>query len=89
MQAVQTQPQLMDLAFTDWEGFRRAELEGVPRDATVGELMLEAVRAMGLPLKTYYHTYLRDRQLNQGETLQEAGIESAEELRIVPEVSAG
>ncbi len=89
MHAIQTQTPLINLAFTDWNGTRRAELEGVHENATVGETLAEAVRALGLPLRTFYHAYLGGRQLSQAETLREAGIRTDDDLRIAPEVSAG
>jgi hypothetical protein len=89
MQAVETTTDLINIAFTDWERTRRAELEGVPRNSTIGEIASEAIRALGLPLRNFYQALFRGRQLNQAETLEELGIHTDDELELVPEVSAG
>jgi hypothetical protein len=82
-------PELMHLTITDWDDTRRAHLEDVPRNATVAEILEEARRAMELSTDTSYQLLAGGRQLNQMESLSEAGIESGAELEILPEVHAG
>ncbi len=77
------------LTFVDWQQSKRVELENVPRSATVGETLSAAVRAMELPFKSAFQAAFRGRQLNRAETLDEAGLDSGHEVRVVPEVSAG
>ncbi|MEE8556332.1 MAG: hypothetical protein V3T14_00425 [Myxococcota bacterium] len=80
---------LMDVTFQDWEGTRKAELVGVARDTTIGELAYEAVRSLGLPPRGFYQTLRRGKSLSPGETVEEAGIEPGDDLELFPEVSAG
>ncbi|MFQ5667696.1 MAG: hypothetical protein ACE5I7_14885 [Candidatus Binatia bacterium] len=82
-------PDLVNVRCTDWEGLRHADLDDVVRDATVGEIVDEARRTMGLPMDTSYQAVLDGRQLNHMETLEEAGIDSDVEMEIVPDVHAG
>jgi hypothetical protein len=88
-QAIEATPQFVDLVLSDWEGGRKAHLEGVPRSATVGEVVAEAVRALGLPIQSFYHALFRGRELPHSETLDEAGLEGESELELSPQVSAG
>ncbi len=81
--------EMIDLVFTDWEGARRAHLEAVPRTTTVGQIVGEAVRAMGLPFKNLYQAVSRGRELPHSETLEELGIETDDQLELVREISAG
>jgi len=81
--------ELMDLVFQDWEGTRRAHLEAVPASATVGEVVAEAVRTLQLPMQTFYQALSRGHTLDPTDTLKEAGIQTGEELELMPEVSAG
>jgi hypothetical protein len=85
----QATPELVNVTFTDWEGMRRVSLEDVARNATVAELLDEVRRAMDLPNDTSYQALLDGRELNQMETLEEAGIVSEAEMEIIPEVHAG
>jgi hypothetical protein len=80
---------LINVALTDWERSGRAELDGVARDTTVGELVSEGVRLLGLRLQTFYQPLLGGRELNPAETIEEAGIQNGSELELIPEVSAG
>jgi len=89
MQAVETVPQFVNLRFTDWEKTRQADLEGVDRGTTVAELVSEAVRALGLPLTSFYQALFKDRQLPQAQTVEELGIHTDDEIELYPEVSAG
>jgi hypothetical protein len=85
----ETTSQLVNLTVTDWEKTRRAHLEDVPRNATVAEILEEARRLMELSTDTSYQLVLGDRQLNQMESLLDAGVESGAEMEILPEVHAG
>ena len=89
MQAVSTAPEPLNLRVTNWEGTRRAHLDEVPRDATVGEAVSEAVRAMQLPVTSFFQALVRGREVNHGDTLDEIGIESDDEIQLFPEVTAG
>jgi len=84
-----TSPDLIDVVLSDWEGARRARLEAVPRSATVGEIVSEAVRSLGLPFQSFYQALFRGRELRSGDTLAELGIESDSEIELMPEVTAG
>ena len=79
----------LDLVMRDWEGNRQAVLENVPRDATVGEIVSESAKALELPFKNFFQAVVRGRELNHGDTLDEAGLRNADEIELVPEVSAG
>jgi len=82
-------PDLMNLTFHDWEGARSAHLEAMPRSATVGQAVAEAVRALELPFSSFYKALHDGRELNHGDTLDEIGLETDDDLDLVPEVSAG
>lgn len=85
----ETAPRLIDVSLRDWEGTRRARLESVPRSATVGELVSEAVRSLGLPAQRFYQPLLRGRELRGSDTLEELGIETDSEIELLPQVTAG
>jgi hypothetical protein len=89
METVAATQELIDLTCTDWEHTRRAELNGIARDATIGEVASEAVQLMGLSLKGFYETVFKGKELNHSDTIEEAGVETNDELEIVPAVSAG
>jgi hypothetical protein len=89
MQQVATASELLDVTVTDWAHSRSAHLDGVPRNASVGELIGEAVRAMELPLEPFYRAVLRGRQLARTEILDDLGIETDAEIEIAPKVQAG
>ncbi len=94
MSTAQASSDLIDLAITDWEyedGKKgtKVDLDGVSRSMTIGEVLGEAVRAMGLPFATAFQAVFRGRQLSNVQTLEEIGIQSGERLEVVPEVSAG
>ena len=82
-------PDLVNLRFTSWEGNRTAMLDDVMRDATIGEVLDEARRAMELPIDSAYKALLDGRVLNHMDTLADVGIESDAELEIAPDVQAG
>ena len=77
------------LEVTDWNASRRAALDEVPDDLTVAELIGELRDSLSLPHDTPYHLIYQGEKLSRGATLEEAGIQSGEELTIAPEVSAG
>jgi hypothetical protein len=87
--ATEATPQMIDLVASDWDGSSRARLESVPRDATVGQVVGEAVRAMQLPGRTFFQALFRGREISHEETLDEAGIATGDELELMPRVSAG
>ncbi len=80
---------LVQVTFWDWQGAKKASLAEVPVDATVGEVLDEACRAMELPADSSYQAILESRQLNLMDTLREAGVCSNVDLEIIPEVYAG
>jgi len=79
----------INLVARDWEGTRSAHLADVHRGTTVGEVVSESARALDLPFQNFYQALLRGRELNHGDTLDEAGVERDAEIELVPEVSAG
>jgi hypothetical protein len=89
IESVTSPADLVDVRLADWEGSRQAVLEAVPRRSTVGQVVREAVRFLGLPLDRLHQAVLRGRELDPSSTLDEAGIESDDELSLVAEVSAG
>ena len=88
--AVPTNPDLVDLRFTDWRNTKEVLLDSVPRSATVREVLAMAVRAMELPLRNAFRAAFQGRALNGTETLDDVGVTGTdEELTVLPEVSAG
>ncbi len=81
--------EFVDVTVSDWEGNRQVQLEGVPRNATVSELLDEVRRMMELPTDTDYQAVREGLKLNNMQTLREAGIEADTALEIHPEVTAG
>ena len=79
----------MSITARDWEGARRVHLNDIARDTTVGQVVGESVRALQLPFRDFYQAVFRGRELNHSDTLGEAGLDSACEIELVPEVSAG
>jgi len=79
----------LSLEVADWNQSRRAELDEVPDDLTVAELIGEVREAMALPHDTPYELIYQGEKLARGSTLEEAGVHSGEALTIAPEVSAG
>ncbi len=73
----------------DWEGARKVHLDNVARTTTVGQVVGESVQALQLPFREFYQAVFRGRELNHSDTLAEAGLDSASEIELVPEVSAG
>lgn len=81
--------QFLDLVARDWEGSRTAHLEGVDRGTTVGQFVSDTARLLNLPFNNFYQALHRGRELNHGDTLDEAGVCRDGEIELVPEVSAG
>jgi hypothetical protein len=81
--------EFINLVAKDWEGTRRAHLDEVHRGTTVGEVVSESARALQLPFQNFYQALFRGRELNHGDTLEEAGVVTDGEIELVPEVSAG
>lgn len=79
--------QTLTLEIADWSRSQVAELNDLPADMTVEELIEEAQEAMSLPGR--YHLLREGEKLTGGATLGEAGVISGDELTIAPEVSAG
>jgi len=77
------------LSVLDWTESRRADLDEVPIDTTVGELLDSVKEAMALPPGTPYDLIRQDEKLPRGLTLEQVGIEDREELTVAPLVSAG
>ena len=82
-------PDMVSFHVTDWEGIRKAHLEDVPRNATLGEVIDQAARIMELDDGSTYHAFIGERALNDGETLEEAGVVWDAEIEIAPEATAG
>ncbi len=89
MSTTQATPELIHLVLTDWNSEKEAHLYDVSRNATIGEVLGETIRAMELPFNSVFQAVFRGRTLNNGETLEELGIETDEKLEVVPQVSAG
>jgi hypothetical protein len=83
--------EFVNIRARDFDGTRRVDLEGVPRSATVGEIVAEVARALQLPFEKFYHALFRGRELPHADTLAEAGLRAGEEaeIELVAEVSAG
>ena len=81
--------EFINLVAKDWEGTRRAELADVHRGTTVGEVVTASARELDLPFQNFYQALFRGRELNHGDTLDEAGVDQDGEIELVPEVSAG
>ena len=79
----------MTVEVKDWSASRRAEVNEVPGDMTVAELIGEVRDAMSLPRGTPYHLIHDGAKLHRGQTLEQAGVGADSELTISPEVSAG
>lgn len=79
----------INLVAKDWEGARQAELQQVHSGTTVGEVVSESAKALNLPFQSFYTALFRGRELNHGDTLDEAGVDRDGEIELVPEVSAG
>jgi len=81
--------EFIDLIAGDWEGNQEAVLERVPRSLTIGEVVSTSANALQLPFSDFFQAVLRGRELNHGDTLDEAGVENDDKIELVPGVSAG
>ena len=74
-----------------WEGLLSGSiLAGTPLlYATLGEVIDQAARIMELDDGSTYHAFIGERALNDGETLEEAGVVWDAEIEIAPEATAG
>ncbi len=78
------------LAVMDWSGQRRVEFEGeIPGNILVSELISEAIHRLDLPRNVPYSAVLDGPKINQGDSLNEAGIKPNDEIMVTPMVSAG
>ena len=82
------QTQTLTVEIADWSRSQVAELNEILPSMTVEELLGEAQDAMALS-GDEYHLLLEGEKLARSATLEEAGVESGDELTIAPEVSAG
>ncbi len=89
MTTVTAAARFVSLSFVDWQQSKRVELADIPANETIGSVLREAVDALRLPVKDAYHALFKGRQLNNGTTLDEAGILEDGELQVIPEVTAG
>jgi hypothetical protein len=78
----------LTLEVTDWSRSQFADLPDLPSTMTVGEVLDEVRDAMSLPREAY-HLLFDGQKLNRTATLEDAGVETGDELTIAPEVSAG
>lgn len=80
----------------DATGSKRQDVE-LPDDAPVNRVMVVLIEKMKLPrqspdgqLMSYkFHHKASGRQLLDGQTLREAGVQSGDVLRLQPEITAG
>jgi phosphoribosylaminoimidazole-succinocarboxamide synthase len=79
----------VNITARDWEGARTVHLDDVANSTTIGEVVIESVRALQLPFTDFYQAVFRGRELNHSDTVEEAGLDSEGEIELVPEVSAG
>ena len=89
MSAAAQSAEFIDLKAGEWEGNQEALLERVPRNLTVGEVVSAGADALQLPFSDVCQAVLRGRELNHGDTLDEAGVEHDDKIELVPGVSAG
>jgi hypothetical protein len=77
------------LSVTDWENTRAVDFDEVDPRGTIGELVSEAVQALGLPRGTMFSALWGERELSLADSVAEIGLTSGESIRLVPEVRAG
>ena len=87
--AIQSSAELIDLTCSDWEGTRRVELKSVALSSTVGQVVSEATEHLGLPFEHLYQAFLRGRELDPADTLEDLKIGTDACIDLVPEVTAG
>jgi hypothetical protein len=77
------------LSVTDWNQTRSVDLDEVDPRATIGELVAEAVQALGLPRGTVFQALCDERELGLAGTVAELGLRAGDAIRLIPEVRAG
>lgn len=86
----------MDLTVVDATG-SKTEDASVPDDAASGRIVLKLVELMALPrvgpdgqpLSYKFHHKRSGRQINDNESLRDAGVQDGDVVRLVPEITAG
>jgi hypothetical protein len=86
----------MDITVVDATG-SKTEDASVPGNAAAGRIMAKLVELMelpslgpdGLPLSYKFHHKRTGRQIDDNETLENAGVEDGDVLRLVAEITAG
>jgi hypothetical protein len=77
------------LSLSDWTESRHTDLDDVPIETTVGELLDSVKDAWALTPGTPYELIRRDEKLARGLTLARIGIEDRETLTVAPLIAAG
>jgi hypothetical protein len=86
----------VDLTVVDATG-SKTEDASVPDDAASGRIVLKLVELMALPrvgpdgqpLSYKFHHKRSGRQINDNESLRDAGVQDGDVVRLVPEITAG
>lgn len=86
----------MDVTVVDATG-NKTEEATVPGDAAAGRIVARLVELMqlpvagpdGQPLSYKFHHKNSGRQIDDGETLEAAGVKDGDVLRLVAEITAG
>ena len=86
----------MDITVVDATG-NKTEDASVPGDAAAGRIIARLVELMelpgsgpdGQPLSYKFHHKQTGRQIDDNETLDQAGVQEGDVLRVVPEITAG
>lgn len=86
----------MDITVVDATG-NKTEDASVPGDAAAGRILARLVELMelpaigpdGQPMSYKFHHKQSGRQVNDHETLEQAGVKDGDVLRLVPEITAG
>jgi len=86
----------MDITVIDATG-NKTEEASVPGDAASGRILTRLIELMSLPttgpdghpLSYRFHHKQSGRQLNDDETLDQAGVRDGDVLRLVAEITAG
>jgi hypothetical protein len=86
----------MDLTVVDVTGNKSEEVS-MPDTVAAGRVIPKVVELLqlpvtgpdGMPLVYKFHHRESGRQINDGDTLADAGVADSDTLRIVPEITAG
>lgn len=86
----------MDITVVDATGNKTQEAS-LPGDAASGRIIARLVQMMSLPpvgpdnqpLSYKFHHKQSGRQIDDGETLEQAGVKDGDVLRLVAEITAG